>query len=333
MIDFGKFNSLFDFVNYFNSEERCIRAIREARWGNGEAVCPYCGCTHTYECSNGKFACSHCQKTFSVTVGTIFENTKLSLAKWFLAMYLISSHKKGISSCQLARDIKVTQKTAWFMLQKVRSLYAQDDSEALEGDVEMDEMYLGGRETNKHEDKRTEGTQGRSTKTKTPIFGMIQRGGNIVATKVEDSKGATLMPIVEQFIAEGTHIYTDEGAMYVKLASMGFVHDIVNHKAKEYVRANDIHTNSIEGFWAHFKRVIFSTYHMVSKDYLQRYIDEQVFRWNTREEQPSERFSMMFEKAVKSFKYADVLRMSTSVNVMLWKMKHDIYYHMKYGRA
>ena len=112
----------------------------------------------------------------------------------------------------------------------------------------------------------------------------------------------------------------------MKLMSMGFVHDIVNHKAKEYVRAKDIHTNSIEGFWAHFKRVIFSTYHMVSKDYLQRYIDEQVYRWNTRDEKPSERISVMFEKAVKSFKYADVLRMSTSVDIVLWKIKHDSYY-------
>lgn len=332
MIDFSKFDSLFQFVNYFNSEERCKKAIAEARWDEGDAVCPYCGCTHTYDCESGRYACSKCGKRFSVTVGTIFENTKLPLQKWFLAMYLVSSHKKGVSSHQLARDIQVTQKTAWFMLQKVRSLFAQNDSEALEGDVEMDEMYLGGREANKHESKRTEGTQGRSTKTKSAIFGMVERDGNVVAMKVEDSKGATLMPIVGQFVKEGSHILTDEGAMYVKLTSMGFTHDIVNHKAKEYVRAKDIHTNSIEGFWAHFKRVIFSTYHMVSKDYLQRYIDEQVYRWNTRDEKPSERFSMMFEEACKHFDYADVLGMSSTVNVFTWKLKHDIYYHMKYGK-
>ncbi len=328
MIDFGKFNSLFDFVNYFNSEERCIRAIREARWGNGEAVCPYCGCTHTYECSNGKFACSHCQKTFSVTVGTIFENTKLSLAKWFLAMYLISSHKKGISSCQLARDIKVTQKTAWFMLQKVRSLYAQDDSEALEGDVEMDEMYLGGRETNKHEDKRTEGTQGRSTKTKTPIFGMIQRGGNVVAMKVDDTKGATLMPIVSQFVESGATTYTDEANIYHKLSENGYEHLFVNHSQREYVRANDIHTNGIEGFGAHFKRVIFSTYHSVSKDYVQRYIDEQVYRWNTRKMSASYRFEDMFKKAVKSFDYTDVLSLSSVVNIEHFREYRVMYYNL-----
>lgn len=329
MIDFSKFDSLFQFVNYFNSEARCKKAIAEARWGGGEAVCPFCGCTHTYNCEGGKYSCSHCGKRFSVTVGTIFENTKLPLQKWFLAMYLISSHKKGVSSHQLARDIQVTQKTAWFMLQKVRSLFAQNDSEALEGDVEMDEMYLGGRESNKHENKRTEGTQGRSTKTKTPIFGMIERGGNIVATKVEDSKGSTLMPIVEQFVEEGSNVYTDEYIGYMALSKKGYKHEFVNHKVKEYVRAKDIHTNGIEGFWAHFKRVIFSTYHMVSKDYLQRYIDEQVYRWNTRDEKASERFSVMFEKAVKSFKYADVLRMSTSVDIVTWKIKHDSYYWMR----
>ena len=111
-------------------------------------------------------------------------------------MYLISSHKKGVSSFQIMRDCEVTQKTAWFMLHKVRGLYGQSDEKSLTGTVEMDEMYLGGRETNKHESKKTEGTQGRSTKTKTPIFGMIQRGGNVVAMKVDNTQGATLMPIV-----------------------------------------------------------------------------------------------------------------------------------------
>ncbi len=114
---------------------------------------------------DSRYNCKDCNRKFNVTVGTIFENTKVDLRKWLIAMYLVSSHKKGVSSCQLARDIKVTQKTAWFMLHKIRGLYGQDDTVSLNGDVEMDEMYLGGREGNKHEDKRTERTQGRSTKT------------------------------------------------------------------------------------------------------------------------------------------------------------------------
>ena len=273
------------------------------------------------------YICKDCQNKFSVTVGTIFENTKILLRKWFMAMYLISSHKKGISSCQLARDIKVTQKTAWFILHKIRGLYGQSDATVLDGEVEMDEMYLGGRETNKHESKRTEGTQGRSTKTKTPIFGMIERDGSGVAMKVEDTKGATLMPIVGQFVANTAMVYTDELSSYGRLWENGYYHQVVNHGKREFVRCGDIHTNSIEGFWAHFKRVVFGTYHCVSKDYLQRYIDEQVYRWNTREEKASFRFSDMFSKAVKHFDYNDVLALSSVVDTEMRTFKHNAYFH------
>lgn len=325
-INFSKFDSLVALVDYFNTEDKCKAAIAQERWGDGEAVCPYCGCTHTYSCKDGRYSCPNCHKKFSVTVGTIFENTKISLRKWFMAMYLVSSTKKGVSSHQLARDLGVTQKTMWFMLHKIRGLYGITDEVELDGVVEMDEMYLGGRETNKHESKKVAGTQGRSTKTKTPIFGMLERDGKVVAMKVEDTKGATLMPIVGQFVKEGTVTYTDEASIYCKLTENGYDHLFVNHGKREYVRSNDIHTNGIEGFWAHFKRVVFSTYHSVSKDYLPRYIDEQTYRWNTREWSSSMRFEDMFSKAVKSFDYTDVLSLSSVIDVKTWKEKHDSYY-------
>ncbi len=325
-INFTKFDSLIQIADFFHSEEVCKAAIAQERWGD-TVVCPYCGGTHTHLCSDGRYICKGCQRKFSVLVGTIFENTKISLRKWFMAMYLISSHKKGISSCQLARDIQVTQKTAWFLLHKVRGLYGQSDSTVLNGAVEMDEMYLGGRETNKHESKKVEGTQGRSTKTKTPIFGMIERDGKVVAMKVENTQGATLLPIVGQFVKEGATTYTDELSAYNGLTKEGYDHLIVNHGKRESVRSNDIHTNSIEGFWGHFKRVIFSTYHCVSKDYVQRYIDEQSYRWNTREEKSSYRFHDMFVKAVKHFYYNDVLSLSSVVDVEYMAFKHNVYYH------
>ena len=325
-INFTQFDSLIQLADFFSSEEICKKAIAQERWGDGAAVCPYCGSTHTHICKDGRYICKDCQNKFSVLVGTIFENTKISLRKWFMAMYLISSHKKGVSSCQLARDINVTQKTAWFILHKVRGLYGQNDSTVLSNEVEMDEMYLGGRETNKHESKKVEGTQGRSTKTKTPIFGMLERDGKVVAMKVEDTKGATLMPIVSQFVEEGATTYTDEASIYNKLAENGYDHLFVNHGKREYVRANDIHTNSIEGFWGHFKRVVFSTYHYVSKDYLQRYIDEQLYRWNTRDEKASYRFEDMFNKAVKHFDYNDVLALSTVVDTEYRTFKLKVYY-------
>ncbi len=325
-INFAQFNSLIALADYFNTEDKCKAAIAQERWGE-TVVCPYCGGKHCYMTAEGRYICKDCHKHFSVTVGTIFENTKISLRKWFMAMYLISSHKKGVSSCQLARDIKVTQKTAWFILHKVRGLYGQNDSTSLNGEVEMDEMYLGGREANKHESKHTEGTQGRSTKTKTPIFGMLERDGKVVAMKVENTQGKTLMPIVSQFVESGSTTYTDEANIYHSLTKNGYEHLFVNHSQREYVRAKDIHTNGIEGFWAHFKRVVFSTYHCVSKDYVQRYIDEQVYRWNTRDEKASYRFHDMFSKAVKSFTYSDVLSLSSVVDDEYRVFAHNVYYH------
>ena len=326
MINFNRFNSIISVINHFNNEEICKQTLVEARWGD-DVVCPHCGQHHCVKRADGRFRCNHCKHNFSCTTGTIFENTKLPLQTWFVAMYLISSHKKGVSSLQIMRDCEVTQKTAWFMLHKIRGLYGISDEIALNGEVEMDEMYLGGKETNKHESKKVEGTQGRSTKTKTPIFGMIQRDGKVVAIKVENTQGATLMPIVSQFVEEGSTTYTDEASIYNKLDENGYNHVFVNHSQREYVRANDIHTNSIEGFWGHFKRVIFSTYHCVSKDYLQRYIDEQVYRWNTRDKKASYRFEDMFMKAVKRFDYTEVLSLSSVVSIAHFREYRTMYYN------
>lgn len=305
MIDFSRFNSIFELTEFFSTEDRCKRAIRDSRWEKGDVVCPYCGGHHCVERQDGRYRCHKCGKNFSVTVGTIFENTKISLRKWFIAMYLISSHKKGVSSCQLSRDIHVTQKTAWFILHKVRTLYGQYDTPALDGEVEMDEMYLGGRETNKHESKRIEGTQGRSTKTKTPIFGMVEREGRVRALKVENTQAKTLMPIIKQFVAEHSVVFTDEHAGYGPLANEGYIHGVIRHGMGEYSK-DGISTNAIEGFWAHFKRCIFGTYHFVSRAYLQRYIDEAVYRYNTRKQTESQRFGYMFQAAIRNCSYQDV---------------------------
>ena len=145
MIDFTNFKSLKSVIRHFNNEDICKQTLVEARWG-GDVVCPHCGQHHCTKRKDGRYRCNHCKHNFSCTTGTIFQNTKLPLQKWFIAMYLISSHKKGVSSLQIMRDCEVTQKTAWFMLHKVRGLYGITDEVALDGEVEMDEMYLGGRE-------------------------------------------------------------------------------------------------------------------------------------------------------------------------------------------
>ena len=270
MIDFSKFNSIISVVKHFNDEQVCKQTLAEARWGD-DVVCPVCGKHHCKRRADGRYRCNQCKHNFSCTVGTIFENTNLPLQKWFIAMYLISSHKKGVSSHQIARDCEVTQKTAWFMLQKIRTLFAQDDSVALADEVEIDEMYLGGRETNKHDSKRTEGTQGRSTKTKTPIFGMVEReNSRAVAMMVEDTKAKTLMPIIKQFVKANAHVFTDELVSYNGLSKEGYIHDVIQHGLRMYSNGNGVTTNSIEGFWGHFKRMVFGIYHFVSKRYQQK---------------------------------------------------------------
>ena len=309
MIDFSQFDSLIAMTMYFNNEDTCKQAIIETRWSDGDVVCPYCGQHHCATRKDGKFRCNKCKRNFSCKVGTIFEDSNLSLVKWFIAMYLISSHKKGVSSCQLARDIKVTQSTAWYMLQKLRLLYPQSDSEAFGGTVECDEVYIGGKEKWKHKSMRTPHTQGRSTKTKTPVFGMMERS-TIVNAKgkvenisyvhafvVENTNRATLQPIIQQFVEEGSRVITDELNAYNGLAALGYTHAIVNHGSEEYANG-DIFTNSIEGFWSHFRRMITGCYHDVSDEHLQSYIDEAVYRWNTRKMSESERFAHMFAKSI-----------------------------------
>lgn len=306
MISFAKFNSLVDIALYFDTPKKCMEAIAQSRWADGDVVCPYCGGHHCYTRSDGRDICKKCHKSFSVLVGTIFENTKISLVKWFMAMYLISSHKKGVSSHQLSRDLSVTQKTAWFILHKVRTLFAQDDSDILKGEVELDEMYLGGRETNKHESKKTPSTQGRSTKTKTPIFGMVARHGTAHAFVVEDTKAETLNPYIQQFCNDNAHLFTDELSSYSCLDKMGYAHDVIEHGKRQFFNGKGVTTNSIEGFWGQFKRMVFGTYHFVSKAYLQRYVDEAVYRYNTRYMKEADRFSYMFDKAIGKVQYKDV---------------------------
>ena len=324
MINFKKFNSVISLTSYFTSDEKCKQAIIESRWGVGkeqDVVCPYCGKHHCKMSKNGRFHCTECNKNFSCLVGTIFENTKLPLIKWFLAMYFISSHKKGISSYQLARNVEVTQNTAWYMLQKIRLLYPQSDAEAFEGTIECDEVYIGGKEKWKHQSMRTPHTQGRSTKTKTPVFGMMERSeienekgefefmSYVRAMVVDNTNRDTILPIISQFVEDGSTVLTDELNSYNQLAAMGYNHKICNHGALQFVVDGETYTNNIEGFWSHFRRMIVGCYHDVSDEHLQQYIDEAVYRWNTRKMSESDRFAHMFAKSIGLIVTWDELRL------------------------
>jgi transposase-like protein len=275
-----QFKSIADFLLYFKDEQTCQEYFEQIRFQDGE-YCPHCGNMLVYRFKNGKrFRCAGCKQDFTIKTGTVFGESKISLQKWFIAIYLLTTSKKGISSIQLAKQVGVTQKTAWFMDHRIRKALKQNQLK-LFGQVEMDETYVGGKEKNKHRAKKTKGTQGRNTKTKSVVFGMIERKGNIKASVVPDVKMKTLEKEIIEHIKIGTQLYTDELLSYSKIGTL-YPHETVKHGHGEYVRDN-VHSNSIESFWALFKRGYYGTYHTMSKKHLQRYVDEFVYRFNSRE--------------------------------------------------
>lgn len=274
-----------------------------------EPVCPYkeCGHDRVFTYANGKvYKCAKCKKQFSVKVGTIFEDSKIPLQKWFAAIYLITSHKKGISSLQLHRDLGVTQKTAWFMLHRVRHTFGlSTGTEKLSGICEADETFIGGNEKNKHKSKRTEGTQGRSIKTKTPVAGIVERGGELRAKVVPDTRGYNLRQFVYKNLEFGSKLHTDEWWGYKGLAQ-AFKHKFVKHNEGEYVK-DDSHTNTMEGFWSLLKRGVVGIYHSMSDKHLQNYIDEFVFRYNSRTYSESYRFDAMLNNINTHLTYKELI--------------------------
>lgn len=298
-----EFKSIQDLLRVFPNELSCIEHLEDLRW-NGEIVSPFDPTSKVYVCKGKKYRCKNTGKYFNVKTGTIFEDTKIPLQKWFLALYIFSSHKKGISSHQLARDITVTQKTAWFMLHRLRSAFGSKEADSVLGEsnvVEIDETYVGGAEKNKHKSRKTEGSQGRSTKAKKPVLGMLERGGGLVTFVVDDTKQSTVEPIIHENVKSGSEVVTDEWIAYRNLGTT-FSHEIIRHGAREFVRGK-AHTNSIEGFWSHFKRMLDGTYHNVSFKHLQCYVTEQTLRYNTRKLKTHERFSMVLKNTEGRLSY------------------------------
>lgn len=287
------FNSILSLINIFSSEQICIDHLETLRW-NGNPVSPFDPASKVYKCKDNKYKCKNTGKYFNVRTSTMFDNTKIELQKWFLAVWLITSHKKGISSIQLSKDIKVTQKTAWFLTHRIRACFGMenDSNSDLGNEVEIDETYVGGKNENRHQNKKVDGSQGRNLKDKTPVVGMVERCGNLLAKVISDVKAGTLTPLVEESVSKGPAIYTDEWSGY-KGVSKVYDHKIVKHNAGEYVNGR-IHTNTIEEFWSLLKRGIFGICHSTSKKYLQKYVDEFVFRYNSRQDkQESTRFNQL----------------------------------------
>lgn len=276
--------NLITFYERFRDEQTCRDYLEKMRWEN-ELICPKCGVIgKAYKYSDGKmFKCADCRKQFTVRVGTIFEDSKLPLQKWFLAIYLATSLKKGISSIQLSKYLGITQKTAWFMLHRIR--YAVENGtydKPLDGDVEMDETYVGGRRPMKQK-----------MDNKTPVVGAVERHGRVHAQVTQDASATTLQRVIGENIATTANLYTDEWKGYHRAARFVVSHRSVIHSAQQWSEGN-VHTNTIEGFWSHLKRGIDGIYHHVSPKHLQRYCDEYQYRYNTRDMNDFERFTYWF---------------------------------------
>ncbi|HEV2486769.1 MAG TPA: IS1595 family transposase [Terracidiphilus sp.] len=274
--------TIVDFNAEFPTEDACFMHILEARWPDGVAYCEKCETERKHHRVTGRtaYACDRCGNHIYPLAGTIFEKTTTPLRIWFYAMYLMGSTRCGVSAKQIQRETGVTYKTAWRIFKQIRTLMSEDIS--LEGSaVEADESYFGGKAKNKRYGKR--GGNGRSLDSKTPVFGMVERGGRVVAMVTPDARAKTILPIMHEHILPATTVYTDDFPIYDKLSEHrnGYIHRRIQHTEKVYVMG-DVHTNTIEGFWSLVKRGIGGVYHSVSRKYLQTYLDEYSFRYNRR---------------------------------------------------
>lgn len=254
-------------------------------------MCPRCGVVdekHYYLKTRRVWKCRDCKKQFSVKVGTIFEDSPLGLDKWLPAVWLIANCKNGISSYELAKDLGVQQKTAWFMLHRIRLAMQTGSFEKLSGEVEADETYIGGKARNMHKSKREQKITGRGSSGKVAVMGLLERHGKIKTKVVPDTRSRTLHVEIRENVLPGSEIYTDALRSYRGL-DPECIHNVVDH-AEQYVDGH-VHTNGLENFWSLLKRGIKGTYVSVEPYHLFRYLDEQAFRFNEREGEDANRFS------------------------------------------
>lgn len=316
-------NTLTDVIRYFADEDVCVKTVVEMRWPNGVA-CPACGhMQHWYLAKQRRWKCKECWKQFTCKLGTIFEDSPLPLSKWLVAIWLITSCKNGISSYEIGRSIGVSQKSAWHMMHRIRMALRGGSIEKLGGPdstVEVDETYVGARSTAMHKSRRLAMRQewnktpdykrGERYMGKTAVFGMLDRDARKVrATVVPNVKRTTLQGEILSQVEHGTQIYSDESTVYDGLAKK-YTHDVVNH-LEGYVNGR-VHTNGIENFWSLLKRSIGGTYVAVEPFHLQRYVNEQVFRYNNRKRDgkkipDAERFQLALKGVSgKRLTYAEV---------------------------
>ncbi|HEY1463983.1 MAG TPA: IS1595 family transposase [Terriglobales bacterium] len=277
--------SLQEAIVYFSNPDNCIDYLAIRRWPDGKVVCPTCGCeTVKFSEKRRTWTCAkhHAKREFSIKIGTVMEDSPIPLDKWLTATWLVTNCKNGISSYEIARDVKVTQKSAWFMLHRIR-LAMQDDffGSKLGGEVEVDETFIGGKARNMHMSERKRRITATGTKDKTAVMGILERGGKVRATVVPNRKRTALQEQVRKHVTAGSALYSDALKSYIGL-EVDYAHQVVDH-AEQYVDGR-VHTNGLENFWSLLKRGIAGTYVSVEPFHLFRYLDEQMFRYNNRKE-------------------------------------------------
>jgi transposase-like protein len=296
--------TLVEAIRYFAHEDVAVEFVASLRWPTGP-ICPRCSAVETsYLTTRRIWKCKACKKQFSVKVGTIFEDSPLGLDKWLPSVWLIANSKNGISSHELARALGITQKSAWFMLHRIRLAMQSGSFDKFGGPVEVDETFVGGKAQNMHKVERARKIHGTAGVNKTLVAGVLDRGRSVRAAVVPDRSTATLHAQIWSHVAHGATVYTDEWTSYQGL-SREFDHETINH-AESYVRGQ-VHTNGIENFWSLLKRGLHGTYVSVEPFHLFRYLDERVFTYNMRDLTDLGRFSAVLQAvAGRRLTYAEL---------------------------
>lgn len=301
----GQPQTLLEAIRYFSDIDRCIDFMASLRWADGQAECPRCGHGETYYLANRRvWKCKGCSKQFSIKVGTIMEDSPIPLDKWLSAMWMIVNAKNGISSYEIHRALGIMQKSAWFLMHRIRLAMQQGSFERkLSGEVEVDETYIGGKARNMHRVKlakrvaefATLRTGRNQTTGKVAVMGLLERGGEVRTMVIANNKRRSLHGEVTKHVEVGSTVHSDALRSYNQL-DQEYIHQVINH-AVEYVRGN-VHTNGIENFWSLLKRSIKGTYVSVEPFHLFRYLDEQSFRFNSRKTTDAMRFVLALQSIV-----------------------------------
>ena len=290
--------SLLEAIRYFSDPDVCLDFMAHLRWPDGKATCPTCGSQDVrfistrrlWECKN-----KHPRRQFSIKVGTIFEDSPIGLDKWIAAIWMIANDKNGVSSYELSRALDVTQKTAWFMLHRIRLAMRDESFDRMGGEVEVDETYVGGKSEFMHKERRARKITSTGPKGKTAVMWMLERHGpdghsRVRAKVVASTRRRVLLPEIKRNVEAGARVFTDEHPSY-RMVKYEYAHEVIDH-AECYVRGR-VHTNGLENFWSLLKRAIRGTYVNVEPFHLIRYVDEQVFRYNTRGDVDGGRFQRL----------------------------------------